>query len=234
MLSVEGISGLQAGEEVNLAGDIDQAMAAAGAIAEARKAGRWLAVACPVSGSGKSQQRWIPAAKLAAVIWAAGLGGSFSWTPFAASRALALVHLPCDGSRSAAPAAIWAIVPSPMAWGKPARRSPWRQLRPGHRPRFCKWPRLAPENRRGPATPAWSCQPGRSHEWSNRSLQWFELRNSRPMGEVIVLDPGLNVPGLVSALVSLLAMAIYAINQAGKENDDDDSSPGGGLMQPTA
>jgi hypothetical protein len=28
-------------------------------------------------------------------------------------------------------------------------------------------------------------------------------------------------------------MAIYAINQAGKENDDDDSSPGGGLMQPT-
>jgi hypothetical protein len=34
--------------------------------------------------------------------------------------------------------------------------------------------------------------------------------------------------------VSLLAMAIYAINQAGKENDDDDSSPGGGLMQPTS
>jgi hypothetical protein len=53
------------------------------------------------------------------------------------------------------------------------------------------------------------------------------------MGEVIVLDPGFNVPGLVSALVSLLAMAIYAINQAGNENDDDDSSPGGGLMQPT-
>ena len=78
------------------------------------------------------------------------------------------------------------------------------------------------------------CQPGRSHEGSNRSLQWFELRNSALMGEVLVLDPGFNVPGLVSAFVSLLAMAIYAINQAGKENDDDDSSPGGGLMQPTS
>jgi hypothetical protein len=77
------------------------------------------------------------------------------------------------------------------------------------------------------------CHPGCSHEGSNRSLQWFELRNSALMGEVIVLDPGFNVPGLVSALVSLLAMAIYAINQAGNENDDDDSSPGGGLMQPT-
>ena len=55
------------------------------------------------------------------------------------------------------------------------------------------------------------------------------------MGELIVLESGLDVPALVSALVSLLAMAIYALNQAGKENnDDDDSSPGGGLMQPTS
>jgi hypothetical protein len=55
------------------------------------------------------------------------------------------------------------------------------------------------------------------------------------MGELIVLDSGLDVPGLVSALVCLLALAIYALNQADKENnDDDDSSPGGGLMQPTS
>jgi len=55
------------------------------------------------------------------------------------------------------------------------------------------------------------------------------------MGELIVLDSGPDVPALVSALVCLLALAIYAHNQAGKENnDDDDSSPGGGLMQPTS
>ncbi|HBH72683.1 MAG TPA: hypothetical protein DDY43_04415 [Synechococcales bacterium UBA10510] len=82
-------------------------------------------------------------------------------------------------------------------------------------------------------------QPGRwpsgSQEGRNRSLQSYELRNSSSMGELIVLDSGLDVPALVSALVSLLALAIYALNQAGKENnDDDDSSPGGGLMQPTS
>jgi hypothetical protein len=55
------------------------------------------------------------------------------------------------------------------------------------------------------------------------------------MGELTVLDSGPDVSALVSALVSLLALGIYALNQADKENnDDDDSSPGGGLMQPTS
>ena len=41
---------------------------------------------------------------------------------------------------------------------------------------------------------------------------------------------------LVSGVVSLLALGLYAILQGdtGNNNDDDDSSPGGGLMQPVA
>ena len=41
---------------------------------------------------------------------------------------------------------------------------------------------------------------------------------------------------LISGLVSLLAIGMYALLQgdAGNNNDDDDSGPGGGLMQPVA
>ena len=38
--------------------------------------------------------------------------------------------------------------------------------------------------------------------------------------------------GLVSGLVSVLALGIFALVQGDAGNDDDDSSPGGGLMQP--
>jgi hypothetical protein len=35
-------------------------------------------------------------------------------------------------------------------------------------------------------------------------------------------------------LLSVAALAIYALLNNKSENDDDDSSPGGGLMQPVA
>lgn len=55
------------------------------------------------------------------------------------------------------------------------------------------------------------------------------------MGEL--LDVGIGAEGLtslVSALVSIAALAIYALVNSSAENDDDDSTPGGGLMQPVA
>jgi hypothetical protein len=56
------------------------------------------------------------------------------------------------------------------------------------------------------------------------------------MGEVMDLGSGMGVmPGLISSLVSALALGIYALTQGDNENDDDDdSTPGGGLMQPVA
>ncbi|MEB3235340.1 MAG: hypothetical protein VKM98_07920 [Cyanobacteriota bacterium] len=55
------------------------------------------------------------------------------------------------------------------------------------------------------------------------------------MGEVIELGTGLQGGfGVISALVSLGALGLYAVMQGSNENDDDDSSPGGGLMQPVA
>ena len=55
------------------------------------------------------------------------------------------------------------------------------------------------------------------------------------MGELIDLGSGFSVGfSLVSALVSLVALGIYALTQDSQENDDDDSNPGGGLMQPVA
>jgi hypothetical protein len=40
---------------------------------------------------------------------------------------------------------------------------------------------------------------------------------------------------LVTGVVSLLALGLYALLQGDTgNNDDDDSSPGGGLMQPVA
>ena len=57
------------------------------------------------------------------------------------------------------------------------------------------------------------------------------------MGEVIGAGSGLGGGfSLVSVVVSLLAIGMYALLQqgAGNNNDDDDSGPGGGLMQPVA
>ena len=61
------------------------------------------------------------------------------------------------------------------------------------------------------------------------------------MGEVISASSGFagGLGGglsLVSGVVSLLALGVYALLQGdtGNNNDDDDSSPGGGLMQPVA
>ena len=57
------------------------------------------------------------------------------------------------------------------------------------------------------------------------------------MGEVIELGGGLQSGvGLVPAVLSLVALGIYALltGETGNNNDDDDSTPGGGLMQPVA
>ena len=56
------------------------------------------------------------------------------------------------------------------------------------------------------------------------------------MGELIEVGGGLQAGiGLVPAVISLVALGLYALLSAGPENnDDDDSSPGGGLMQPVA
>lgn len=55
------------------------------------------------------------------------------------------------------------------------------------------------------------------------------------MGELIDVGVGAEgLTGLISAVVSVVALAIYALVSGGAENDDDDSSPGGGLMQPVA
>jgi hypothetical protein len=54
------------------------------------------------------------------------------------------------------------------------------------------------------------------------------------MGDVV--DVGSAVSGgglsLISSLVGLVAIGVYALLQGDAGNDDDDSSPGGGLMQP--
>jgi hypothetical protein len=53
------------------------------------------------------------------------------------------------------------------------------------------------------------------------------------MGELMDVTGGLEGGfGLISGLVSLAALGIYALTQGDTGNDDDDSSPGGGLMQP--
>lgn len=55
------------------------------------------------------------------------------------------------------------------------------------------------------------------------------------MGELLDVGIGAEgLTGLISALVSVAALAIYALVNGSAENDDDDSSPGGGLMQPVA
>lgn len=60
------------------------------------------------------------------------------------------------------------------------------------------------------------------------------------MGEVIDAASGFSGGftggfSLISGVVSLLALGLYALLQGDtNNNDDDDSSPGGGLMQPVA
>lgn len=53
------------------------------------------------------------------------------------------------------------------------------------------------------------------------------------LGEVIDLSSGFGGGlRLVSGLISLVALGVFALLQADTGNDDDDSTPGGGLMQP--
>ena len=56
------------------------------------------------------------------------------------------------------------------------------------------------------------------------------------MGELTELSSGLqDATGWISALISMVALGLYAVMGGnGENNDDDDSSPGGGLMQPVA
>ncbi len=59
------------------------------------------------------------------------------------------------------------------------------------------------------------------------------------MGEFVAsggVSAGLqNGVGLVSALISVIALGLFALFQdENQNNDDDDSNPGGGLMQPVA
>ena len=54
------------------------------------------------------------------------------------------------------------------------------------------------------------------------------------MGELLQTTTGAGGSlSLVSAVVSVVALGLYALFQnASGNNDDDDSTPGGGLMQP--
>jgi hypothetical protein len=56
------------------------------------------------------------------------------------------------------------------------------------------------------------------------------------MGELLQTTSGANGSlSLVSAVVSVVALGLFALFQnANGNNDDDDSTPGGGLMQPVA
>jgi hypothetical protein len=54
------------------------------------------------------------------------------------------------------------------------------------------------------------------------------------LGEVMDLSTGFGEGGLslISVLVSVVALGVFALLQGDTGNDDDDSTPGGGLMQP--
>ena len=52
------------------------------------------------------------------------------------------------------------------------------------------------------------------------------------LGEVIDLGTGSGGLSLISGLISLVALGVFAVLQSDTGNDDDDSTPGGGLMQP--
>ncbi len=53
------------------------------------------------------------------------------------------------------------------------------------------------------------------------------------LGDVIDISSGFGGGlSLISGLVSMVALGIFALLQGDAGNDDDDSTPGGGLMQP--
>ncbi len=54
------------------------------------------------------------------------------------------------------------------------------------------------------------------------------------LGEVIDLGSSFGSGGLslISSLLGLVALGVFALLQGDTGNDDDDSTPGGGLMQP--
>ena len=54
------------------------------------------------------------------------------------------------------------------------------------------------------------------------------------LGEVMDLGTGFGGGGLslISSLLGLIALGVFALLQNDTGNDDDDSTPGGGLMQP--
>jgi hypothetical protein len=55
------------------------------------------------------------------------------------------------------------------------------------------------------------------------------------MGELVDLGGSLpGASGIVSAVVSVLALGLFALFQGDRENNDDDDNHGGGLMQPVA
>jgi hypothetical protein len=56
------------------------------------------------------------------------------------------------------------------------------------------------------------------------------------MGDLIAQGSGSSAGfSLISGVVSLVALGLYALLQGDPgNNDDDDSSPGGGLMQPVS
>ena len=53
------------------------------------------------------------------------------------------------------------------------------------------------------------------------------------LGDVVDISTGFGGGlSLISGLVSMVALGIFALLQGDTGNDDDDSTPGGGLMQP--
>ena len=54
------------------------------------------------------------------------------------------------------------------------------------------------------------------------------------LGEVVDLGGSLNVSSVLSGLVCLGALGLYALFSDRPSDDDDDSSPGGGIMQHVA
>ena len=65
-------------------------------------------------------------------------------------------------------------------------------------------------------------------------LSSLHLASRDVMGELVGVDAVGSGFGLLSGVLSLAALGIYALVQGNARNDDDDSSPGGGLMQPVA
>ena len=73
------------------------------------------------------------------------------------------------------------------------------------------------------------------HGFRKRTLQFSQSLRSASVGELVDVGGALQGGfGLVSGMVSLLALGLYALLQGDRENNDDDDNHGGGLMQPVA